>query len=31
MAATKATMRIDKTTVIASSYSDVLAMTTNHL
>jgi hypothetical protein len=31
IAATNMTMRVDKTTLIASSHSDILAMTRNHL
>jgi hypothetical protein len=31
MAATNVTMRVDLTTFIASSHSDMLAMTTNHV
>jgi hypothetical protein len=31
MATTKVTMRVDKTTIIASSHSYILAMTTNRL
>jgi hypothetical protein len=30
MAATNATMRVDRTTVITSSHSDILATTMNH-
>jgi hypothetical protein len=31
IAATNVTVRVDRTTFIASSYSDILAMTKNHL
>jgi hypothetical protein len=31
MVATKVTMRVDKTIVIASSHSDIVATTMNHL